>query len=192
MAAESLFVAATGGAIAAVAVLRLSWARPRRSAALNAAGWLLLALSVTAGWAYAGAWGVSILSLWAMGAAFVVLAIAAWTSPPARRAASNRRAGMLPEGGEPLRLGRRIATFLIVVLAGMIAAIALGLATRWLALLVGASEANANVLALFVVPLGWTLLVFLILMTESRKRQFAILAATFATAIPSLVSGSLS
>lgn len=188
---EMLFFAATAGAIAAVAVLRLSWARPRRSVALNATGWLILLLSLAAGWACAGAWGVSILSLWAMGAAFVVLAAAAWTSPPARRKPSSRRAGMLPDAGEPLRLGGRIATFLIVVLAGMVAAVALGLATRWLALLIGASAANANVLALFVVPLGWTILAFLILMTESRRHQIAILAAAVATAIPSLASGSL-
>lgn len=191
MAGEALFVAATGGAIMAVAVLRLSWARPQRSAALNAGGWLLLALSLASGWAYAGAWGVTILSLWTMAAAFVALAVAAWTSPPARRKASNRRAGLLPEAGEPLRLGRRITTFLIVVLAGMVSAVALGLAIRWLSLLTGASEANANVLALFVVPLGWTILAFLILMTESRRRQIAILAAAVATAIPSLASESL-
>lgn len=191
MAQDVLLVLGTVGAIVAVLLLRLSWAQPRRSPSLNAAGWLFLAVSVASGWAIAGAWGVTVLSLWAMAAAFVALAFAAWKSPPARRKASNRRAGMLPEIGEPVRFGRRIATFLIVVLAGMVSAIALGIATRWISLLTGASEANANVLALFVVPLGWTVLTFLILMTDNRKRQLAILAAAFATAIPSLASGSL-
>lgn len=188
---ETIFFVATAGAIVAIALLRLSWARPRRSTALNAAGWLVLALSLAAGWSLAGAWGVTTLLLWAMGAAFVALAVAAWTSPPARRQPSSRRAGMLPEAGEPLRLGRRMATFLIVVLAGMVSAVALGLATRWIALLIGASEANANVMALFCVPLGWTISAFLILMTDSRKRQFAIIAVPVAAAVPTLAIGSL-
>ena len=132
------------------------------------------------------------MALWAMGAAFAFLAVAAWQSPPARRRASSRRAGMLPEAGEPLRLGHRFATFLLVVLAGMLAAIALAIAARWISLLAGASEANANVLALFVVPLAWTILAFLMLMTDSRKRQGAILALSVAAALPALAAGQLS
>ncbi len=97
---------------------------------------------------------------------------------------------MLPEAGEPFRLAGRLTTFLLVVLAGMVSSVALAIATRWIALLIGASEANANVLALFAAPLGWTILAFLVLMTDSRKRQLAIIAISVASAIPALVSGS--
>lgn len=187
---DMLFLAGTISAIAAVLVLRFSWARPGRSRILNAVGWLLLALSIAAGWAFAGAWGVSIISLWAMATAFVVLAYAAWKSPSAKRKPSNRRAGMLPEAGEPFRLAGRLTTFLLIVLAGMVSSVALAIATRWISLLIGASEANANVLALFAAPLGWTILAFLVLMTDSRKRQLAIIAIPVASAIPALVSGS--
>ena len=192
MALDLLHLAGSVTAVAGVAVLRLAWARPRRSLPLNAIGWILLAAAMVAGWVMAGAWGVSVITLWAMGAAFVLLAVAAWQSPPARRKASRRRAGMLPEAGEPLHLGRRVATFLIVVLAAMLASLAIAIAVRWLSLLTGASEANANVLALFVVPLAWTILAFLILMTGSRKRQLAIVAISLATVLPALASGSLS
>jgi hypothetical protein len=185
-----LFLAGTISAIAAVLVLRFSWARPGRSRLLNAAGWLLLALSIAAGWAFAGAWGVSIISLWAMVTAFVILAYAACKSPSAKRKPSNRRAGILPEAGEPFRLAGRLTTFLLIVLSGMVSSVALAIATRWIALLIGASEANANVLALFAAPLGWTILAFLVLMTDSRKRQLAIIAIPVASAIPALVSGS--
>lgn len=187
---EFLFLAGTASAIAGILLLRFSWARPRRSLFLNSAGWLLLAVSIASGWAFAGAWGVSVMSLWAMMAAFVVLAFAAWQSPPAKRKPSSRSAGVLPEAGEPLRLAGRIATFLLVVLAGMVSSVALAITTRWIALLLGASEANANVLALFAAPLGWTFLAFLILMTESRKCQLAILVVPVAAAIPAFVQGS--
>lgn len=190
MALDPLYLAGLVAAVAAVGLLRLSWARPRRSASLNAAGWLLLGGSLSVGWAFAGAWGVTVLSLWAMGAAFVLLAFAAWQSSPAKRKPSNRRAGMLPEAGEPLRLGRRCATFLLVALVAMVSAVAIGITTRWLSLLMGASEANANVLAFFAVPLGWTILAFLILMSGSRKRQLAILAIPIASVIPAIVSGA--
>ncbi|ATW05070.1 hypothetical protein CHN51_17210 [Sphingorhabdus sp. YGSMI21] len=190
MADEMLFAAGSASAVAALLVLRFSWARPGRSRLLNAAGWLLLAISVAAGSALAGAWGITVMALWTMGAAFVLLAVAAWKSPPARRKASSRRAGMLPEAGEPLRLGGRVITFLLVVLGAMISSIALAITTRWIALLAGAAEANANVLALFAAPLGWTILAFLILMTDSRRRQLVILSIPIATAIPAFVTGS--
>tara|TARA_R110001606_G_scaffold202496_10_gene350605 strand:+ start:285 stop:863 length:579 start_codon:yes stop_codon:yes gene_type:complete len=190
MTEEFLFLTGTSSAVAAILVLRFSWARSGRSLPLNSAGWLLLAISIALGWVYAGAWGVTIMSLWAMAAAFVVLAFAAWKSPPAKRKPSNRRAGMLPEAGEPLRLADRITTFLLVVLAGMVSSVALAITTRWLALLTGASEANANVLALFAAPLGWMVLAFLILMTDSRRCQLLILAVPVTTAIPAFVTGS--
>lgn len=191
MTGTGILAAGSVAAVIAIAILRLSWGRPRRSAVLNTAGWVMLSVAIIAGWVSAGAWGASVVSLWAIGAAMAVLGWAAWRSPPARRKASNRRAGMLPESGEPLRIGRRIATFLIVTIAAMTAAITLAVAVRWIASIFGASEANANVLALFAAPVGWTVLSFLILMTNSRKRQFTLIAAAWAAALPAIITGSI-
>ena len=102
MAQEGLLLTGAIAAIAGIGVLRLSWGRDHRSATLNTAGWALLGGGTVAGWLAAGAWGATVVSLWAIGAALVCLAAAAWISPPARRAASKRRAGVLPEGDEPL------------------------------------------------------------------------------------------
>jgi len=190
MALAGALVPGAVAGVAAIGVLRLSWGRKERSQVLNTLGWSLVALAVVLAWSAAGAWGAAIMSLWAMAAALLAVGWAAWRSPPSRRVASNRRAGMLPQGGEPARIAGRIATFLLVTVAAMAASIAFAVAVRWFALLGGASEANANVLALFAGPLGWTVLAFLMLMTESRARQFALLGGTFATALPALLTGT--
>lgn len=192
MAMEGMLVLGIAAAVSAVAVLRLSWGRPARHVALNAVGWAFAAIATIVGGAYAGAWGIAVISLWAMGAAAVLLAWSAWRAPSSgTRAASNRRAGMLPQGDEPARIGGRIATFLIVVVGGIIASVALAVASRWLAMATDANEANANVAALFVAPLGWTILTFVLLITPSRKRQIALILSGTATAVPAILTGSL-
>ena len=98
-AASATTMAMTTAAIAAIAgigVLRLSWGRDHRSATLNTAGWALLGGGTVAGWLAAGAWGATVVSLWAMGAALVCLAAAAWISPPARRACPTRCSSARP------------------------------------------------------------------------------------------------
>lgn len=185
-----LLPAGVAAAVAGIIVLRLSWGRSQRSIPGNTLGWLLLVGAAIAGWAAAGAWGAAVVSLWSMGAALAALSIAAWNSPPARRAASNRRAGMLPEAGEPAHIARRITTFFIVTIGGLVSAIALAVTARWLAAAGGASEADANVIALFASPLGWTVIAFLLLMTQSHLRRFVILAVPLAAALPALVTGS--
>lgn len=191
MAAGGLVVAGSALAVGAVAALRRSWGRRGRSRALNAAGWVLLLLALVAGGIAAGAWGVAVVSLWAMGAACAVLAWAAWSAPAGRAKASNRRAGMMPEGAGPLRLGRRLATFALVALAGFASSVGFALGVRWLAALLGAGEANANVLALFATPTVWTAIAFMLLMTASRRRQLAILAACAAPALPAFLWGAI-
>ncbi|MFC3214781.1 hypothetical protein [Novosphingobium panipatense] len=111
MATDALIAASALAAVLGVGTLRFAWSRAKRSSVLNTLGWGLLAASVAGGWAGAGAWGSTVSALWAMGAAFVLLAVAALTAPAARSPASNRRAGMLPEGNEPRRTGRRLITF---------------------------------------------------------------------------------
>ena len=187
---DSLIWVAALAAICGVTVLRAAWALDRRSLGANGAGWALLAAAAGFGGAAAGAWGVAVASLVAMTAAAVLLGWAALKSPPGRERASNRRVKMLPEAGEPLRLGRRLATFALVGLAGLAAAIALAIGLRWLALAIGWSEANANALALFAVPLAWGVLATILLMQQTRKSQVATLVIASAPLIPALLTGS--
>lgn len=98
---------------------------------------------------------------------------------------------MLPEKGQPTRVGGRIGTFMMTTLAAMVSSVALAVASRGLFLLAGASEADANVIALFAVPLVWAVLAFIVLMTGSRRRQVAILAAPIALALPALAKGGI-
>ncbi len=172
-----------------VGVLRYAWSLPRRSRVTNGIGWgLLLLASAGAGMAE-GARGVAVAALLAMLVAFVILALAGIRSPRGRAKASNRRTGMLPEEGEPGRLGRRIVTFLLVIVAGFAVSVGLGLAVRGLGGLLGRSEANANVLALYSVPLVWSVLVFVLLMQRSRRSQVLTLLACCVPVLPVLLSG---
>jgi hypothetical protein len=184
-----LWVAALA-AVSGVTVLRAAWALDKRSLGANAAGWAMLAAAAGFGGAAAGAWGVAVAALVAMTAAAALLGWAALMSPPGRERASNRRVKMLPEAGEPLRLGRRLATFALVGVAGFAASIALAIGLRWLVLAIGWSEANANSLALFAVPLAWGVLATILLMQHTRRSQIATLAIASAPLIPALLAGS--
>jgi len=176
--------------MAGVAVLRLAWHRARRSPGLNALGWTLLVLAAILGGAAQGAWGVAVASLFAMALAFLLLAFAAGSSPPGKGRASNRRVAMLPEAGEPRRIGRRVATFLIVVAGGLLASIALGVALRAGAVAAGWSEANANAAALFAVPIAWGVLAFVLLMQERRRAQLLTLLGCAVPLLPFLITGA--
>lgn len=191
MSGNALLAVGAAAGLSGIGTLRLSWGTAQRSVLLNAVGWALLGGALIAGWIAAGAWGATVVSLWAMGAALALLAAAAWGDPSARGKASNRRAGMVPEPGEPRQVLRRMTTFCIVTIGGIAAAIALGVMMRWVALLGGADEADANVLAFFAVPLAWATLAFALLMTACRKRQLAIIAISVVAAIPALISGSM-
>lgn len=190
MAAELLLTAAMAAAIGGVAVLRLAWSRRQRSAVLNTAGWGFLALAALCGGAASGAWGIAIASLVAMGAATIALALAAAQSPAGRANASNRRAGMLPERREPREIGRRVGTFLIVILGGLIASIALGIGLRWAAIAIGWVEADANALAFIAVPLVWGVIACVMLMQQNRRSQAATLLVCTLPLIPALLSGA--
>ena len=170
-------------------MLRIAWGRARRSVPHNLAGWGLLAAAAGFGWAAGGAWGVAVAALFAMGLALALLALAAWRSPPGRRVASNRRAGMLPDSGRPLGLWRRIATFLLGVLGAFAGAVALAVTLQLAARAAGAAEADANALALFAQPLIWALLAYGVLMARSRARQVALLAASGIPLLPLLLLG---
>jgi hypothetical protein len=176
--------------IVGVAALRLAWAQANRSRALNGIGWLLLAVGAIAGGAGAGAWGVAVASLFPMGLAMLLLAVAAMRSPAGKTKASNRRVNMLPEAGEPKRIGRRIGTFLIVVVAGLTSSIALAVALRAAGSAIGWSEADAIAFAFFSVPIIWGILAFVLLMQQSRKAQTWTLLGTAAPVLPFLLTGA--
>jgi len=163
-------------AAGAVCMLRLAWGRVQRSVSLNGAAWALLAFALAMGMRGAGAWGIAIVTLAALAAAFFCLTIAAVTAPPGKAHTSNRRAHMLPEGREPLRIGGRLLSFLLSVPGAMLVAMILGLAARNMAGALGAPEADGNVLMLFLMPLLWALLAMLVLLWPNRGRQLALLA----------------
>ena len=185
-----LWLAAAFG-VAGVGVLRFAWALPRRSGTWNAAGWgLLLAAAIGAGLAE-GAWGVAVAAMLAMAAAMIALAIAGARSPQGRATASNRRVGMLPEGAEPRRIGRRIGTFALVMVAGAAVSIGLAAAVRGLGELLGWHAANSNALALFTVPLAWAVLCTVLLMQTRRRSQLLTLALCSLPLVPVLLTGAL-
>jgi hypothetical protein len=191
MSGDAPLILAAACAIGGVAALRRAWALPQRSAPANALGWALLAGGCLSGGAAAGAWGVAVTALVAMSAAFAVLAQAALGSRPAHSRASNRRVRMLPERNEPRRLGRRLATFLLIALLAAVLSIGLAVAAGWLARLAGWSIANANVLAMFLTPLAWTLLAFTLLMQTSRGAQLRLLLIASLPLWPVLAAGAL-
>lgn len=191
-AASPLLGLAAALGVAGVGVLRFAWSLPRRSAVANAAGWGLLLASAIGAALAEGAWGIAVAAMVTMGAATVALAVAGAGSPRGRTAASNRRVGMLPEGREPRRIGRRLATFGLVIFGGLAVSIALALGVRGLGGMLGWHQANANALALFTVPLAWAIVSTVLLMQSSRRSQFATLALCGLPLVPVLLTGALS
>lgn len=177
--------------VAGVGVLRYAWSLRRRSRAANGIGWGLLLLASIGGGAAHGAWGVAVVALWAMLGAFAGLAVAGVRSPAGREKTSNRRTGKLPEESEWRRIGGRIVTFLLVIVAGFAVSVGLGLAVRGLGGLLAWSEANSNVLALYSVPVLWSVLVFALLMQRTRRSQLLTLLACCVPVLPVLLTGIL-
>lgn len=182
---KSVFWLVAGAALAAggVLLLRFAWAGQQRSLALNLLAWSGLSLGLLFGAHAAGAWGFSISSLVAMASAFLVLAYAALTAPPDKAKPSARRAHVLPDTGEALHLGRRFGTFALSVPAALMASLLTAVAARTVADWAGWQEANSIVLALFITPLLWAVLLFALLINPRRPAQLAMLG------IPSAISG---
>ena len=78
-------------AVTGIALLRLSWGRPGRAAGLNALGWIALAIGLVIGAAVAGAWGIAVTSLFAVGTAIAILAKAVFEHPRRQRPARPLR-----------------------------------------------------------------------------------------------------
>lgn len=182
---------AAASAIGGVALLRLGWGRAARSIGINAAGWGLIALAAALAWAGGGMWGASVAALAGMGAAAVLLTVAAARAPKGKAAASNRRVRMLPDRGEPLRIGGRLLTFVLTAPLAMALAVGLGVALRGLTVVLGGSEANANALGLLLPPLAWGLIAYVVLIQERRRVQALVLLACAMPVVPAIVSAVL-
>lgn len=187
--ANLLLWAGMAAAALGIGALRWSWSLKGRSHSANLAGWALLVAGCVCGGIAAGAWGAAIVSLVAMGIALAVLSWAAATSPSRPGRSPGRRVRLLPDGDGPLRMGGRLATFALVVVAGFAASVALAIALRAGAIGLGWSEADANAAALFVVPIAWGALATLVLMLETRRAQFVALLAASLPLAPALMAG---
>ncbi len=162
--------------VAAVLQLRRAWGLPRRSAAANGIGWSLLLAGVALALAGDGAWGLAVASIAGMATAALLLAHAGWTAPKGKGRASDRKAHMLPERGEPRALGRRLLTFLLTVPLAFAASLLAALGARALAGVAGWNDADGNAMTLLLLPLLWGILAFWLLMLPRRRAQWTCLA----------------
>jgi len=181
----SLIAAGMGLAIASVLMLRVAWGRPRRSVVANGLAWAVLLAALLCGARAAGAWGLAMVSVSAITTALLCLAQAALAAPPGKAVASRRRAGALPPGPEPWHVGRRLLTFLLVGPVGLAASLLAGLGLRALASRAGMGEADADMAVLLGMPLLWTLMLTLQLMTPLRRTQILL------AIVPALTGGLL-
>ncbi|GGO97856.1 hypothetical protein [Stakelama pacifica] len=181
--ADFLVIAGSAAAAASILVLRVAWSRSRRSIAINLSAWtLMLAGAVLAGLGY-GAWGVSVAGLAATAAAFMLLAIAAIRSPKGRAEAPRRRAHVLSARGEPMHLLRRFATFLLTVPGAAIVSVLIAMVARQAS--EGSGEGNANMIAVYAMPLVWAVLMSAMLMQERQRARIVTLI------VPALASMAL-
>lgn len=164
-----------GGAaiIAAVLQLRRAWGLPRRSVTQNLVAWALMLAGAMLALAADGAWGLAVAALCGMATALLLIAIAGWTSPRGRARASERRAHIFSDKGEPRQLGRRLLTFILAVPMGFAASLLAALGARALAGMAGWSDADGNAMALLLLPVFWGFLIFWLLMHQGRREQCA-------------------
>lgn len=169
--------------VVAVLLLRRAWGLPRRSAMQNGIGWALMLAGAVLALAGDGAWGLAVASLGGMETAAVLIAHAGWRSPRSKARASGHRVHMLPESGEPLHIGRRLLTFLLVVPLGFATSLLAALGMRALAGMAGWSDADGNAMAFLLLPVLWALLAFWLLMRPGRREQLVWLAVPAATGL---------
>ncbi|MFW2348859.1 hypothetical protein [Qipengyuania sp.] len=178
-------------AAAGVAVLRLSWGSPHRDPTLNALGWGALAGGPLLAGLAEGAWGVAVATLFATGAACLLLVHAGFEKPRAARrfALAPRIAAPAAQAGH---WTRGLTTFLLTGPLALAVAIVLALAIRAAAMRWPVAEADGNVMVLALVPLVWPLLTFALLMAERRRAQLAMLLVPLAgAAAPLLLLGNV-
>ncbi|MEG3086655.1 hypothetical protein [Sphingomonas sp. PB4P5] len=147
-------------AILSIGVLRVAWRGARRSVGLNTIGWGLLLAGLVLGAMAHGAWGITVAGLSATAAALVLLVPDALVP---RAPAKPGKARAAPDRGS-LRLGWRVATFLLTVPLGFAASLTLAVGCYALADLIGWHRADSVMLALMLLPICWAILATLLLM----------------------------
>ena len=178
-------------AVMGIALLRMSRGRPGRAAGLNALGWAALAIGVVIGGAVAGAWGIAVTSLFAVGTAIAILAKAVFEHPRRQRPARPLRETEALNGVGGTRIGQALATFAIAGPLALVVSVLFALAARLALIAAGAGEANGNVAVLGLVPLVWPILAFVLLITQTRGKQLLLTSAVAiaALALAVLVGG---
>lgn len=184
MAGDALMWAAAAFAVAGVAVLRVSWGKPKRSTPLNIAGWAALAAALVVADRAAGEWGITVAILVATGAAFIALAIAG--AKPVRKARA-KTARTSHQGTDEMKSRSRsgLLTFAITGPLALAVSMLVALAVRALIVGAGGAEADGNVSVIATVPIVWPVLAFALLMMSARKAQLgwvmglAVLSAPF-------------
>lgn len=169
--------------VVAVLQLRRAWGLPRRSVMQNGIGWALMLTGAVFALAGDGAWGLTVAALGGMATAALLITHAGWMSPRSKARAPDRRAHILPEGDEPRHILRRLLTFLLVVPLGFAASLLAALGARALAGMAGWNDADGNAMALLLLPVFWSFLIFWLLMRPRRREQFAWLAAPAITGL---------
>lgn len=184
-------IAALAG-IAGIGVLRASWSRDQRSHRMNITGWSLILSAAACGVAFAGAWGIAIAALPPMTGAFALLAMAAIRSQPGKVRAAPRRDYVGIAQRAPMRLAARSLTFVLVAVLAAIVGLGIATAAGGLVLLGGAGKSDAYATALFMMPMAWGVLAFVLLMQPHRRGQAKVLAFASIPAWPCLAVGILS
>ncbi|MEZ0495017.1 hypothetical protein [Sphingomonas sp. IW22] len=174
--AALLLVAAIGAVL-----LRLGWdAREPAQLRLTLAGWAAIGGALAVLTARDGAWGLATGSLPVMLVAFALLGREALaSSAPARSA-------RIPDSAPSVRLhaadwrdvGRRVAIFVLTVPVAGAVSLLVGLACAAIARSGGASDVNANVLAMFVTPSLWSVLGITLMLGMRARDMVAPLAVT--------------
>ena len=116
---------------------------------------------------------------------------AAMLAPAGKARALDRRVHMLPDAGEPRRIGGRLLTFAIIVPLALAVSLAVSLGLRALADGVGWAEADSNALTLLLLPLIWSLLAFALLMVPRRATQAMLLAVPAVAGLGMVWLGSM-
>jgi hypothetical protein len=192
MAGSAWLIIASLSGFAGVGVLRASWSRHQRLQAMNLAGWSMVLGATLCGAAYAGAWGVAVAALSPMTAAFIMLALAAIRSTPAKVRAASRHENRCIAGRAPVQLAGRSFTFLLVAVLAAVFGLGIATAAGGVALLGGAGKSDAYATALFMMPLAWSMLAFALLMQPHRRGQLKVLAIASIPTWPCLAAGTLS
>lgn len=165
---------------AGLAAIRYGWRGDERVAWL---GWAAIAIAIVVAAALDGAWGIALMLLALSTVAAVPVAVAAWTSAPARLASPRGRARAVANQTDRA-LARRLSVFLLVVPVGCLAATTLAFGIQAAVRGAGYGDANALATILFVQPVAWGVLASVQMLAAGPR---AMIVPALACALPGLL-----